>query len=289
MRTERDMFDLILSTAREDERIRAVVLNGSRANPNAPKDIFQDYDVVYVVTEARSFRENPGWIRRFGELMILQLPDEMGDKPAGMDDHFAYLMQFTDGTRIDLGIDPIAQHKELGSDSLSVLLLDKDGIIGELTPSNESDYLSKPPTARQYSECCNEFWWVSPYAAKGLWRGEILYAKYMFDQLVREQLMIMLRWYIGIKTGFKVNPGKFGKYFEKYIEPELWELLLKTYSDASYEHTWEALITGGKVFEQVAIPVAEYFQYQYPFAEAKRVSAYLEHIRRLPKDAKEIY
>ena len=46
MRTEREMMDLILSTAKEDERIRAVCLEGSRVNPNAPRDIFQDYDVV---------------------------------------------------------------------------------------------------------------------------------------------------------------------------------------------------------------------------------------------------
>ena len=26
-------------------------MNGSRANPNAPRDIFQDYDIVYVVEE----------------------------------------------------------------------------------------------------------------------------------------------------------------------------------------------------------------------------------------------
>jgi aminoglycoside 6-adenylyltransferase len=35
MRSEQEMFDLILSTARTDPRIRAVIMNGSRANPNA--------------------------------------------------------------------------------------------------------------------------------------------------------------------------------------------------------------------------------------------------------------
>ncbi len=41
MRREKEMFDLILGIAREDERIRAVYMNGSRTNPNAPKDIFR--------------------------------------------------------------------------------------------------------------------------------------------------------------------------------------------------------------------------------------------------------
>lgn len=47
MRIEKEMFDLILGVAQKDERIRAVYMNGSRTNSNAPKDIFQDYDIVY--------------------------------------------------------------------------------------------------------------------------------------------------------------------------------------------------------------------------------------------------
>ena len=58
MRTEKEMFDLLISIAQSDERIRAVYLNGSRTNPNVPKDIFQDYDVVYVVTETKPFMLN---------------------------------------------------------------------------------------------------------------------------------------------------------------------------------------------------------------------------------------
>ena len=52
MRSEEDMMHLILQVAKDDERVRAVYLNGSRTNPNAPKDCFQDYDVVYVVTDS---------------------------------------------------------------------------------------------------------------------------------------------------------------------------------------------------------------------------------------------
>lgn len=42
--------------SKKDDRIRAVFLNGSRANKNVPTDIYQDYDIVYVVTELESFK-----------------------------------------------------------------------------------------------------------------------------------------------------------------------------------------------------------------------------------------
>jgi len=289
MRSEQEMLDLILNTARQDERIRAVIMNGSRANPTASADIFQDYDIVYIVSDVSSFKNDPDWIDCFGERMILQLPDDMDDPPPMAGDHYAYLMQFCDGNRIDLGIFPSAELNDLPKDSQTVLLLDKDGIIGAVPPADDHDYYPQPPTAKQYADCCNEFWWVSPYVAKGLWREEIPYAKIMLDQFVRSQLMKMLTWYIGVKTQFSKNPGKFGKYYQKYLEPELWKMLLRTYADASYESNWDALFTAGDLFRTIALQVAEHFGYEYPAGDDERVSAHLRHVRLLPKDAKEIY
>ncbi len=289
MRSEQEMLKLIVNTARDDDRIRAVILNGSRANPNAPRDVFQDFDVVYIVTDVAPFKHNLDWIQRFGELMIMQLPEDMQDPPPADDGSFAYLMQFTDGNRIDLTIYPIALLDEFGEDSLSILLLDKDGIVGPLEPPSENSCLPKPPTAKQYADCCNEFWWVCPYVAKGLWREEITYAKYMLDQAVREQLMKMVTWHIGAKTQFLVNPGKYGKYFDQYLDPVLWDMLQQTYSDASYDRTWEALEMTCNLFRITAIRVAKHFGFEYPHGDDDRVSAHLKHVRFLSRDAKVMY
>ena len=43
MRSEKEMYDLILGYANADENIRAVILNGSRANPNRKPDPFNDF------------------------------------------------------------------------------------------------------------------------------------------------------------------------------------------------------------------------------------------------------
>ncbi len=289
MRSEHEMLDLIINSARADPRIRAVILNGSRVNPNAPKDFFQDYDVIYLVTEKDSFLADPAWIRLFGELMILQLPDDMSDPAPEGKDSYAYLMQFADGNRIDLTLLPVDKLDKLESDSLTLTLLDKDGILPKFDPPNDSGYLPKLPTAKQFFDCTNEFWWVSPYAAKGLWRREIPYAKHVLDEYVRGQLDKMLVWYVGIRFNFQKSPGKEGKYLEQCLEPELWQLLLKTYSDADYDHTWEALLTMADLFRRIAIPVAEHFGFTYPSGEDERVTAHLRHVRSLPRDAEEMY
>lgn len=289
MRSEQEMLELILNTAKTDDRVRAVIMNGSRANPRAARDIFQDFDIVYIVTEVDSFRDDCDWIDRFGERMILQTPEEMEDPPARNDGSFSYLMQFADGNRIDLTLFPIAKLNELEKDSLSLLLLDKDGIIESLAHPSESDYLPKPPTAKAFSDCCNEFWWVCPYVAKGLWREEIIYAKYMLDRPIREQLMKMLTWYVGVKTEFSRNPGKLGKHFKHYLEPELWAMLEKTYSDADYENTWVALYMMCELFRLVANLVAQRFGFDYPQGDDESVSAHLKHVRSLPRNAIKMY
>jgi aminoglycoside 6-adenylyltransferase len=51
------------------------MLNGSRVNPNALRDIFQDFDIAYFVTDLDSFTRDHTWIERFGEIMILQMPE----------------------------------------------------------------------------------------------------------------------------------------------------------------------------------------------------------------------
>lgn len=168
MRSEQEMLALILNTAKEDNRIRVAMLSGSRTNPNAKRDIFQDFDVTYFVTDLDSFTKDHSWIERFGELMIRQMPEAMEDPPPMNDGHFAYLMQFTDGKRIDPTLFPLAKLHEFQRESLSSMLLDKDNLFEPLSPPSESDYLPKPPTVKAFSDCCNEFWWVCPGVAKGL-------------------------------------------------------------------------------------------------------------------------
>lgn len=77
MRDTKQMLELILRAAREDERIRAVLLQDSRADPDAEPDIFQDFDVVYLVDGIDSLRADPTWIDQFGTRIIMRKPEDM--------------------------------------------------------------------------------------------------------------------------------------------------------------------------------------------------------------------
>lgn len=136
MRTQSQMMELILKTARQDERIRAAYMNGSRVNPNAVKDIFQDYDIVYVVEDTGPFIEDKTWIDRFGERLFMQLPEENDFYEHDTENCYGWLMQFADGNRMDLHVQTIPfSRKEIKTDRLCEILLDKDGILPAMGPA----------------------------------------------------------------------------------------------------------------------------------------------------------
>ncbi|WP_439873267.1 aminoglycoside 6-adenylyltransferase (plasmid) [Bacillus mycoides] len=292
MRSEKEIFDLIIGTAKKDERIRAVYMNGSRTNPNAPKDIFQDYDIVYVVIETASFIKDKTWIHTFGDLLMIQEPDK-NNESAGIDMDFdrsyGYLMLFTDGNRIDLHIETKDTMIEgYMNDKLTVSLLDKDNILPLIPAPTDIDYHVKRPTASMVMSCCNDFWWCLQNVAKGIWRDELPYAKQMFEYVIRGRLNQMVSWWIGIKHDFQVSTGKMGKYFKSYLPESYWEMYEKTYSDNNYENFWDSIFVTCELFRTLAEDVTDNLLFTYPIDDDVNMMKYLKHVRNLPSDAKVI-
>ncbi len=274
MRAEQEMYDLILGVARQDERVRVVAMNGSRANPNAPRDAFQDYDVVFAVTEMASFLANDTWLEVFGRRVIMQKPDAMELFPPDGRTRFAYLMQFEDGNRIDLTLLPLKELEQyLKEDSIIRILLDKDGRVSVLPDSSDVDYWIKRPTRGMFDDCCNEFWWLSTYVAKGLARNELPYAIAHLD-FMRKQLMTMLSWQVGLEKGFIFSIGKQFKYLQQHVSDVSWQRLSDTWNAGSPEACGKALEVMLDLFREVSMDVAKRFGYAYPDYDAK-VNSYL--------------
>lgn len=289
MRSEKEMFDLILNTAKDDERIRGVILNGSRTNSNAIKDIFQDYDVVYVVEETKPFREDRAWIDRFGERLYMQYPEENTDYPMNLENSYGWLIQFTDGNRLDLHVSTLAQAiKGIKGDSLSKILLDKDHCLPNIADATDRDYWIEKPTEEKFHNACNEFWWCLNNVAKGLWREEVPYVMDMLNQCIRPMLVRLLEWKIGLETDFTVSVGKSGKYMYRWLEKQQWESFLKTYPAGNVEAIWESAFIMCDLFNEIAEDVSTKMNIKYNNTEANNSLKFLKVVKSLPKDAKEI-
>ncbi|GMA51603.1 aminoglycoside 6-adenylyltransferase [Alicyclobacillus contaminans] len=284
MRNEREMMGLIRTFAEQDERVRAVIMNSSRVNSSIPRDILQDYDVVFLVSRLDAFIRDRTWIQHFGKLIIMQTPDENVLFPNNRDG-FAFLMLFEDGNRIDLTLYPVEKKDQYVPDSLSVVLMDKDNLLHPLPEPSDLDYRISPPTKEQFACCCNEFWWTCTYVAKGVWREQLPYANFMLEHPVRSMLSLMLKWYIGMQTNFAVNVGACGKYFEKYLDPRIWTEYVQTFPNGTYENMWRSLFVLCGLFRKLATAVGHRFGYDYPVTDDENVTNYLLRLRELPKDA----
>ncbi|MCA1009363.1 aminoglycoside 6-adenylyltransferase [Halobacillus halophilus] len=279
MRSDKEMMQLILSVAEKTSSVRGVIMNGSRVNPKVSPDPFQDYDIVYVVTELSPFLADHSWVDVFGKRLIMQMPDDIqlypGDHEQGY--KFSYLIQFMDGNRIDLTLYP-ENYLPKKLDSLSVVLMDKDNKLPELLAPDERDYLVKKPSYDDIKHCTNEFWWVSTYVAKGLARQQFPYAKEMMEGPVRKMLKRMISWYIGANNNFQVNVGTAGKYFEYFLAADVWKDYKSTYADGDYHNMWKALFQMCELFIVIKREVTSYLDYTYSELEETRVYEYLKRV-----------
>jgi aminoglycoside 6-adenylyltransferase len=278
MRSSAEIKQMIMNLAEKDDRIRAVLLQGSRTNNKISPDKLQDYDVLLIVNEPDSFTSDLQWTSPFGEKLAWQVPDEMKIGPESKDkSSFHYLMLFTDGSRIDLTLFPKNRMKtDFRLDSLSVLWMDKDGLFPNIAAPGDQDYLIRKPTEKEFTDCCNEFWWVSTYISKGLLRKEITYAKAMMEGPVRDMFKCMIAWYIGTKTGFSVSFGYKGKLMRLHLEENEYNRILETYPDYKTENIWNALFLMTDLFSQYSIKVSDHLKIKLNLNESENVRHYLQ-------------
>ncbi|AYG00757.1 aminoglycoside 6-adenylyltransferase [Lactococcus allomyrinae] len=274
MRKEQEMMELVLGIAQSDERIRAVYLNGSRANPSINGDKYQDYDIVYIVTEISSFIEDKKFPQNFGTPLIIQEPHS--PRP---DTHHAWLMLFQDGVRIDLQIEN-KEKNSFGEDTLTIPLLDKDNILKEISLSNDKGYWIKKPTEAEYAASCNEFWWCLNNVAKGIKRQQLSYTMRMYMETVHLELETMLDWFIAVQHNFELTTGMWGKHIKSYLPDELYESYKKTYLSAEDEkNSWQAIFTACDLFHLLANDVGKRLNFTYAQSDEDGMRAYLNMIK----------
>ncbi len=293
MRSSADMIRLILDIAHSDEDILALFINGSRANINAPIDIYQDYDIVYVVRDTAKYYKNDELINKFGEILYMQCPPKLEmsiGKYFDVEESYNWLMQLSDGNRVDLTIMQLDYAREqILEDKLCLVLLDKDNYLPPIPKSTDEDFWVKQMSADRYIYCCNEFWWCLNNITKGLKRGEVLYTQDMLNHVVRPQLITMLSQYAGILTKFSVSMGKSAKYLSKYLPDEMYDKLLSTYSGCDVDQMWENVDTMCKLFFDASELVAVNLGFTLNVDEANASYKYFSDIRNLPANASEIY
>ena len=279
MRSEEEMFRLFERIAAEDDRIRVMTLEGSRVNPHIKPDIWQDYDITFLVTDLESYMVSDEWLGIFGDLVFLQKPEAMTlfppDFPEGW---FSYLMLFRDGTKIDLTLIKLDQAEAyFASDPLIKVILDKDGIAPELPDPTDDAFRVKRPSEECVTDCANEFYFSSTYVQRALFRKELQTVRQLMEHRIHPELLRMLSWLAGARGGFPVNTGKYYRWLYRYLSEEEQGMLSAAYDTVDIPSSEEAFRNAMELFGKSLAEVCGVLNYTDPGYH----SAVMEYIHTL--------
>ena len=266
MRTETEILNLLLQVAKT-LKVEAVALSGSRAEGQAPKDVFQDYDVVYVVDDLDNLTSNLTWLDQFGTRIIEQ-HNILGNRRL-------YLMLFEDDNRIDLTLCPKEYIKEwVESEADFTVLEDPKGLFAPYSP-NPQRYWTSPASQIDFEKACNEFWWVSTYVVKGICRKQLFYATDHLYGICQQELLKILAWQVASDRG-KIDIGKNYKYLFQYLPTEKEKEFSALLDFSSIEKITQSLLATIQLFHQEAKSLAQKMSFKYEKEVAEKMMRYAE-------------
>ena len=252
-RSEAQMLRLILQVA-ENIQVEAVAMSGSRTDTKAPKDGFQDYDVVYVVDDLDNLTRDLSWLNQFGKRLIEQY-NVLGHRRL-------YLMLFDDGNRIDLTLCPKEHIQEwVDSEAGFTVLEDKKGLFEPYSPSLRRFWTSLA-SQTDFEKACNEFWWVSAYVVKGICRKQLLYATDHLYGICQQEFLKVLAWQVAADKG-TIDIGKNYKYLFNYLPAEKEKEFSNLLDFSSLEKITQSLFANMELFHQEAQSLANKMSFDY--------------------------
>ena len=266
MRTETEMLDVILQTAKTIQ-VKAVAMSGSRTDTRAPKDEFQDYDMVYVVDDLDDLTSDLAWLDQFGTRIIEQ-HNILGNRRL-------YLMLFEDGNRIDLTLCPKDHIQEwVDSEADYTVLKDEKGLFESYTASPER-YWTSPASQTDFEKACNEFWWVSAYVVKGICRDQLIYTTDHLYGICQQELLKVLAWQVASDRG-KVDIGKNYKYLFNYLPAEKEKEFSNLLDFSNIEKITQSFFATMELFHQEAQSLAQKMGFDYDMEVAEKMIEYAE-------------
>ena len=266
MRTETEMLDVILKTAKTLQ-VKAVAMSGSRSCPKAPKDEFQDYDVVYIVDDFDNLTSDLSWLNQFGKRII--------EQEVSLGNRRLYLMLFEDGNRIDLTLCPKEHIQEwVDSEAGFTVLEDPENLFEPYFPNLERYWIT-PATETDFEKACNEFWWVSAYVVKGICRHQVIYATDHLYGICQQELLKVLAWQVASDKE-TVDVGKNYKYLFNYLPTEKEKEFSDLLDFSSIEKLTQSLYATMKLFHQEAQYLAQKMGFDYDKEVAEKIIEYAE-------------
>lgn len=287
MKVREEKLEQIIHWAENNPDIRAVLLTSSLVNPYAPVDDFSDLDVELVFENRTSYESGNEWIRLFGEpISMIEEDDRVFDGK-----HAMKMVLYKDHVKVDFKLYQVAEFiEEIKEENLPEdwdvgykVLIDKDKLTENLKPPTYQSIMIQKPSEKEFQQLMNDFWWDTTYVAKCLKRGDIFYAKFMSENILRTDYFVpLIEWHIAGNHGWNnITTNKHGRLFKKYLSADLWNKVEKTFSGSDIEENWNALFAYADVVHELGTSLAEKLHFIYPEKLEEDIRNYLKEVQTM--------
>jgi aminoglycoside 6-adenylyltransferase len=270
-------IDPIIRWAQQSPLIKALVLTGSRTNPNDTTDELSDFDLV-VVTPDVTFIDNDDWLSNISaywvcirdkyELDGFVVPTRLVIFDAKMKVDFSFIGP----DAIENFVRPAALPDGFGNGYH--VLLDKGNLLTHLPPPDNTRYTVGPPTKMEFATNVREFWFEAWHVAKYLRRGDLVTARWR-DWSTKHFLMQMLQWQHALTVG-AFRPKPYGIGIEKWLTPSLLKKLHGCFAGISPADGWISLGKTSLLYREVASEVAQKLKFPYEKSLDENVSSFIK-------------
>jgi aminoglycoside 6-adenylyltransferase len=264
------VLDDVVAWATDDPNVRLVVVTGSFARGD--HDELSDLDVELYVRETHPLLEETAWYERFGEVLVTE----------GLENpewHPTRLVYYVDG-KIDFTIAAVSVLSEgVVYDGRYLVPVDKDGREDRLEPTVGVP----PPSADEFRRCIDWFYAAALQYAKAVVHDDPWPVKTR-DADLKAQLLQMLEWEHGVRTGWASRPphngSGNGSGIAGWAAPDIAAAIAACWADFSIPASIEAVRHSVRLFDQVSERVAKSLVFDAP--AGRRAAAEVDRILARP-------
>lgn len=260
-----ELFSKIRAFAEKCDKIKAMVMFGSRARTEKPADEFSDYDLILFVDDVGYFAFGDEWLKEIAAPRI-----SFTEQTAVQD--IERRIFFDSAMDIDFILYNSADMKKIISDPIIKswfgkgyrVIVDKCGcesIIDENKPFIKE---ARTFSEQEFNNTINIFWFHTIWAVKKLRRGEMWAAKNCIDGHLKNLLREILEYDAVIKNGISFDTWHDGRFFDQWADKTVTERLGSAYGSYDNDSLKTALQNTMNLFSEKAAAAAEALAFAYP-------------------------
>ncbi len=273
-----NFLDHIVLWAKRQPDISALVMTGSRAQPDGAVDDLSDYDLEIFTSDPSFYTSSDGWMSEIARVWVY-LPTE---REALCETR---LVVFEGGAKADFSIRPVESLEVMvKSQQLDELyergyrvLIDKEGLASKL-PAPSYTSVRQLPTEAEFEAAVNEFWFEASHIPKYLQRNELWVVKSR-DWTMKELLLQMMEWRASAANR---AVRQIGVRMKDWVPRADWHRLNEVFGRFDAADSWRALLATLSFFREVATETADRLGYAYPVDIDASISGYIQRFRDSP-------